>query len=101
MKGNTFQEFMSDLYANGGPEKEFVWGDKYYLIQADSKENDDKTYIHLDVYERKDNEGGEFLNSFWFAGDSLEESVDAFAAAAIFDGKTIYEAEKDIIVFFG
>ena len=101
MKGNTFQEFMSDLYANGGPEKEFVWGDKYYLIQADSKENDDKTYIHLDVYERKDNECGEFLNSFWFAGDSLEESVDVFATAAIFDGKTIYEAEKDIEVFFG
>ena len=101
MKGNTINEFISDLCNDGGPEKEFVYGDKYYIIQADSKENDDKTYLRLDVYSCDNNEAGQFINTLWFAGDTLPNCVDEFENSKIFDGKTIYEAEKDIEVLFG
>ena len=101
MKGNTINEFISDLCTNGGPEKEFVYADKYYIIQADSKENDDKTYLRLDVYSCVNNEAGQIINTLWFAGDTLLKCVDAFEQADIFDGKTIYEAEKDIEVIYG
>ncbi len=101
MKGNTLNEFISDLCVNGGPEKEFVCYDKYYIIQAEGKENDSKTYLRLDIYERVDDEAGQFINTVWFAGDSLTTCVDAFVDAKVFDGKTIYEAEKEIEVLFG
>ena len=37
MKGDTINEFMSALRYNGGTEKEFVYDDRYYLIQAAGK----------------------------------------------------------------
>ncbi|MBR1676373.1 MAG: hypothetical protein IJ706_03575 [Clostridia bacterium] len=101
MKGNTINEFISDLCTNGGSEKEFVYGNKYFIIQADSKENDDKSYLRLDIYDCDNNEAGQFINTLWFAGYSLSACVEAFEKAQIFDGKTIYEAEKDIEVLFG
>lgn len=101
MKGNTINEFISDLCANGGPEKEFVYGDKYYIIQAGSKENDEKTYLRLDIYNCENNEAGELINTLWFAGITLMKCVEEFENARIFEGKTIYEAEKGIEVLFG
>ncbi|MBP5308960.1 MAG: hypothetical protein J6Z34_07505 [Clostridia bacterium] len=101
MKGNTLNEFINDLYTNGGPEKEFILGNKYYIIQADSKDGDDKTYLRLDEYLYENNDAGKLLNTIWIGGTTLTECVDAFEKAQIFDGKTIYEVEKDIEVLFG
>ena len=101
MKGNNINEFISDLCANGGPEKEFIYNNKYYIIQADSKVNDNKTYLRLDIYSCDNHDVGQFLNTLWFAGNTLLDCVDAFENAKVFDNKTIYEAEKDIEVLFG
>ena len=101
MKGNTINEFINDLYTNGGPEKEFVLGNKYYIIQAESKAGDEKTYLRLDEYLYENDEAGTYLNTFWVEGMNLTECVEAFEKAQIFDGKTIYEVEKDIEVLFG
>ena len=101
MKGNTINEFMSDLRYNGGPEKEFVYKDKYYIIQGDGKEGDDKTYLRLEEYDRVKDDAGEYLNTYWFGGMSYDEAVEEFEKAKVFDGKTIYEAEKDIEVLYG
>ena len=46
MERNAINEFMSDLRYNGGPEKEFAYEDRY-IIQADGKEDDEKTYFRL------------------------------------------------------
>ena len=101
MKGNTINEFMSDLRYNGGPEKEFVHGDRYYLVQAAGKEGDDKDYLTLDEFVREGDDCGEYLTTYWFGGKTLTEAVEEFEKAGIFDGKTIYEVEKDIEVLFG
>ena len=101
MKGNTINEFMSDLRYNGGPEKEFVYKDKWFFIEGDSKDNDGKTYLRVEKYTRKDDDAGDYLDTYWFGGASYAEAVEEFEKARIFDGKTIYEAEKDIEVLFG
>lgn len=100
MKGNTIDMFISDLCANGGPEKEFIYSNKYYIIQADNK-NDDKTYLRLDIYACEQKEAGEYIETIWFAGESLRLCVEAFEKAKLFEGKTIYDVEKDIEVLFG
>lgn len=101
MKGNTIDEFMNDLRYNGGPEKEFVYKDRWFLMEGDSKENDSKAYLRLEEYTRKENDAGEYLNTYWFGGASYTEAVGEFEKAKIFDGQTIYEVEKDIEVVFG
>ncbi len=100
MKGNTLNEFISDLLETGGPEKEFVFGDKYYIIQGDAIQPDNMPGLRLDVYHNDNNEAGEYIQTYFFLGDDVE-CVKQFEEAKIFDGKTIYEAEKDIKVLYG
>ena len=95
MKGNTFEEFMSDILACGGPEKEFTFHGTRYFLEATYHK--DKELIELYVFEV--NETDTPVYSFW--GKDLCECVEQFGKARIFDGKTIYEAEKDITVLFG
>ena len=100
MKGNTLNEFISDLLETGGPEKEFVFGNKYYIIQGDTIQPSNVPGLRLDVYHNDNDEAGEYIQTYFFPGDDVE-CVKQFEKAKIFDGKTIYEAEKDIEVLFG
>ena len=40
MRGNAFTEFMDDLLAKGGPEKEVVFRGKRYFMEAQPYEKD-------------------------------------------------------------
>ena len=52
MKGNTISEFINDLYACGGPEKEFTFRGKRYFLETTTKEGTD--LLELYVAEIKD-----------------------------------------------
>ena len=93
MKGNTLNEFMDDLYSMGGPEKEFLYKDKRYFLQCEAVDN----MIEMVVFQCF----GEQEYIFRCKGNDFAECVEQFEKAKIFDGKTIYEAEKDIEVLFG
>lgn len=93
MKGNTLNEFMDDLYSMGGPEKEFLYKDKRYFLQCEAVDN----MIEMVIFECF----GEQKYIYRCKGKDFAECVKQFEKAKIFDGKTIYEAEKDIEVLFG
>lgn len=93
MLGNELNEFMDDMYHN--PEKEITCFGKKYMITGYV----DKTceLYTLEVYTIE----SEPKELFKFTSKIRHECVEAFEQAKIFDGKTIYEAEKDIEVLFG
>ena len=95
MKGNTLNEFMDDLYSMGGPEKEFLYNGKRYFLQCETIPN--SNFIELAIFKCFDNQ--EYI--FKAIGKNFSECAKQFEQAKIFDGKTIYEAEKDIEVLFG
>lgn len=101
MIGNTLNEFIGDLYANGGPEKELKYKDKYFIMQCENSSDKEKVVLRIDVYILQNDEAGDYIQSFLYNGATLADCVEAFEKAKIFDGKTIYEAEKDIEVLFG
>ena len=96
MKGNTLAEFIDDLLAMGGPEKEFEYTGKRYFMQAQPYE-EDITQVEFVVYECF----GEENYIFRCHGRNTAECVEQFEVAPIFDGRTIYEAHEDITVLFG
>lgn len=96
MKGNTISEFINDLYACGGPEKEFTFRGKRYFLETIMVEGTD--LLELYVAEIKENADNVV---FSFTGKSLHDCVAQFEEAKIFDGKTVYQVEKEIEVLFG
>lgn len=101
MKGNTLAEFMDDLLSMGGPEKEFVFRDRFFILESDSPENGAVLELYLDEYDNSNPLNKVFLTTHRFFGNDLHECVEKFEVAAIFSGLTIYEAEKEIEVLFG
>ena len=95
MKGNTLNEFMDDLYSMGGPEKEFLYKGKRYFLQCEAIPN--SNLIELVIFKCFDNQ--DYI--FKATGKSFSECAEQFEQAKIFEGKTIYEVEKDIEVLFG
>lgn len=93
MKGNTLNEFMDDLYSMGGPEKEFLYKGKRYFLQCEAVDD----MIEMVIFQCF----GEQEYIFRCKGKGFANCVEQFEQAKIFDGKTIYEAEKDIEVLFG
>ncbi|MBE6851426.1 MAG: hypothetical protein E7504_06805 [Ruminococcus sp.] len=96
MKGNTISEFINDLYACGGPEKEFTHNGKRYFLETIMVEGTD--LLELYVVEIKDDTDDVV---FSFTGKTLHDCVSHFEEAKIFDGKTIYQVEQEIEVLFG
>lgn len=95
MKGNSLQEFVDDLLATGGPEKEFVFRNKRYFLETvyhPEKEENELSVDEINVPEVK-------THSFY--GKTIRECVEKFEKAPIFDGLNIYEAESEIEVLFG
>ena len=93
MKGNDLNEFIDDMYHN--PEKEISYCGKRYMGTGYVDETSE--FYTLEVYTiEKD-----CKELFKFTSKVRYDCVEQFEVAKIFDGKTIYEAEKDIEVLFG
>ncbi len=101
MKGNTLVEFIDDLLSMGGPEKEFVFRDRFFFLESIHRENSSILELYLDEYDNSDPHNKLFLTRHSFFGKNLSECVEQFENAKIFAGLTIYEAEKEIKVLFG
>ena len=96
MKGNSFAEFMDDLLTMGGPEKEFQFHGKTYMLVTYFSPTDALNEMVIVECNGKDEP-----YVFRSKKPTLKECVQDFEEAAIFDGKTIYEAEREIEVLFG
>ena len=96
MKGNTLTEFIDDLLTMGGPEKEYEYRGKKYMLECQPYEND-ATQMELVIFECF----GEENYIFRCHGKNLQECVRQYEEAKIYDGRTIYEAEHEITVLFG
>jgi hypothetical protein len=95
VKGNSLQEFMDDLLATGGPEKEFVFRNKRYFLETvyhPEKAENELSVDEINIPEAK---------AHSFCGKTIRECVEKFEKAPIFDGLTLYEAESEIEVLFG
>ena len=94
MKGNNLNQFIDDLYSMGGPEKEFLYkGNRYFLESTDIGDG----IIEMVVFQCF----GDCEYVFRCIGKNFAECTRQFEQAAIFDGRTIYQAEQDIEVLYG
>ena len=93
MLGNNLNEFMDDMYHN--PEKEISYCGKRYMITGYVDESCELYTLEVYTIEKDSRE------LFKFTSKARYECVEAFEKAKIFDGQTIYEAEKEIEVLFG
>lgn len=94
MRGNTLEGFMADIAACGGPEKEFLYRGKTYLLETDF--NGEHGCAELVMFEC-----GEGTCVFRCLGGDCAELARKFGKAKLFDGRTIREAEGEIEVLFG
>lgn len=101
MHGNTLSEFMDDLLNMGGPEKEFVFRDKFFFLEAQYQQQKQAVELRLEEYDNRNSKDKVFLKCHRFFGKDLTACVEKFESAPIFDGLTIYQAEQEIEVLFG
>ncbi|MCI1268770.1 MAG: hypothetical protein LKG21_02560 [Ruminococcus sp.] len=90
MNGKSISDFISDLYYN--PEIEFVYQDMRYMVSG-YMENNEYTLELFNI--SQDN------CLFKMTDVSRIKCIEAFEEALIFNGKTIYDVEKDITVLYG
>lgn len=101
MIGNTIGEFIDDLLMMGGPEKEFIFREKYYFLETTYDKSSCKYTLSIDEYDNASPNSKTLIQSYSFSGISFAECVIKFECAVIFDGMTIYQAEQEIEVLFG
>ncbi len=104
MKGNTVTEFIDDLLTMGGPEKEFIFRNKFYFLESVYNQAQKKTELRINEYDRPDPSNtslDRLVQTHIFDGKDFEECVHKFEAAKIFEGMSIYDAESEIEVLFG
>lgn len=101
MVGNTIGNFIDDLLLMGGPEKEFVFRDKYFFLETTYNKSNCSYEICIDEYDNTNPKKKSFVQSHRFPGKDFAECVSKFENAAIFDNMTIYQAEQEIEVLFG
>ena len=92
MRGKTLSEFIDSLYIN--PEMEIEYSNKKFLISG--YRDDDSSYVL-----RVDTITTVSEQIFFAKNSDVQNCVDAFEAAKLFDGKTIYEVEDKITVLYG
>ena len=92
MKGNTLSEFINSLYANC--DKEISFHNRTLMIEG--WQNPKDLAYTLRVFEVSE----ESPELFSITDSNRSNCVSAFEKAKIFDGKTLYEAEKDIEVLY-
>lgn len=92
MQGKKLSLFIDALYTN--PEMEFEYAGKKYLV-AGYRDDNNEYVLRVDSIEASSNQ------VFFFKDISIQKCVEAFENAAIFDGRTIYEAHDEITVLYG
>lgn len=95
MTGNTLSQFIDDILTMGGPEKEFLFRGKKYILQSQSY-NDNPKLTELVIFECF----GEENYIYRCHGKDFYECFKQFEKAKIFDGMNIYEAESEIKALF-
>lgn len=95
MIGNTLSEFVDDILTMGGPEKEFLFRGKKYMLQCQKYEAN-PSLTELVIFECFGDENYVFRCH----GKDFRECFEQFEKATIFDGMTIYDAESEIEKFF-
>lgn len=93
MLGNDLNDFLNDMYYN--PEKEIVYDKQRYMVVGYIDETGELYTLGVYTIEKNSKE------LFKCTSKERSECVEAFEQAKIFEGKTIYEAEKDIEVIYG
>lgn len=94
MKGNTLGQFIDDILTMGGPEKEYLYRGKRYMLEC---ETDSAGLIVLMIFACF----GEEEIVFQCKGETFLACFQQYEKAPIYDGRTIYEAEHEIEVLFG
>ena len=92
MKGKKMSEFIDSLYSN--PEMEIEYNDKKYLVSG-YRSDDNEYVLQVDTIETLSTQ------VFYCKSEKIEVCVELFEQSKIFDGKTIYEAEREITVLYG
>ena len=95
MIGNTLSEFVDDILTMGGPEKEFLFRGKKYMLQCQKYEAN-PSLTELVIFECFGDENYVFRCH----GKDFRECFEQFEKATIFNGMTIYDAESEIEKFF-
>ncbi len=101
MKGQSINVFIDDLISMGGPEKEFIFKNRFFFLEVMYRGEKNMLELYLDEYDNTNPKEKVFVarHSFW--GKSNLECVNQFEKARIFEGSTIFEAESEIEVLFG
>ena len=92
VKGKTTAELIEALYYN--PEMEILYRGKRYLVSG-FVEEDGRYTLRMDSVEPQSRE------LFCAVSQRRGQCVGAFERAVLFDGRTVYEAEREIEVLFG
>ncbi|MCC8192073.1 MAG: hypothetical protein LIO41_03420 [Ruminococcus sp.] len=92
MTGMTVSDFIEAMY--NCAEIEFAYHSKRYMLEM-WKSGDDLYCLSIDTIEP------DSKKVFSLENRSIADCVAYFEIAKIFDGRTIYEAEKEIEVLFG
>ena len=96
INGNT-NDFVDNLYY--GTEMYFIYNKRKYFIQG--WVNDALHYLVLDYdyeAERYDHQDPKCNQPIWeYSSEDAKECVKAFLEAPLWDGKTFFDVEKEII----
>ena len=95
--GMTMGDFIDKVYC--GDELEFIIGETTYFVQGYQEDN--KFVLTVDYWNKADGTESNHDYLLSIKCDTLEERLSRFEEATIFNGKTIYEVEKDITVLYG
>ena len=101
MKGNSINEFINDILTIVGPEKEFVFRNKFYFLEALAAEGTHSLDLHMDEYDNTNPKDKIYLTTWHFRGNTQRECLEKFEHAPLFNGMTIDQAEREIEVLFG
>lgn len=98
MIGKSLNEFIDTL--TYGYEMEFLYHDRYFIIQGDTNDNQHKITLNECLRDKSNSVDHELIN-LTIIGDSFEECVKKLLLCPMIDGKKLCEIEKYIEVLFG
>lgn len=101
MTGCTVAEFIDDLLTMGGPEKEFVFRNRFFFLETLYRDEKEMLELYLDEYDNTNPKSKIHLQRHSFWGHNFAECVAQFEKAKIFGGMTFYEADQELEGLYG